>query len=73
MASSITPKPIYNPGTRNVIAWFVPMEAVGYYLHTDGEVRRGVRHSGQAKGYFDNQADADAAVVAMLARREAMR
>jgi hypothetical protein len=55
------------------MAWYVPVEAVGFYLHRDGEVRQGVRHNGQITGYFSNQADADAAVVQMLAKREAVQ
>jgi hypothetical protein len=73
MASSITSKPIHAPYKPEPMAWYVPVEAVGFYLHTDGEVRQGVRHNGQITGYFASEADADAAVVQMLAKREAVR
>jgi hypothetical protein len=73
MASSITPRPINAPYQPVPVAWYVPVEATGFYLHTDGEVRQGVRHNGKITGYFDTLANADAAVAAMLAKREAMR
>ena len=75
MASSITPKQLPHPWTpsdQGNQPWYVPVEAVGYYLHTDGEVRQGILNEGRATGYFDTKEQANEAISKMIAYREAL-